>query len=144
MKPCVKSISVRYRYSNIRNRQKIIVDAYSVFADKTQFEQENESILRHESSARFGWLGSLRLADPAKAAWGRINLILDAICVSCCVSVETSNYLLPVQLAQESIGLIQPAHAVGGPAGIGVGFSGTGLVGLADRRDRDRGSGLCG
>ena len=41
------------RYLNIRNRQKIIVDAYSVFADKTQFESENESILRHESSARF-------------------------------------------------------------------------------------------
>ena len=42
------------KYSSIVNRQKIIVDAYSVFAGKTQFESGSESILRHESSARFG------------------------------------------------------------------------------------------
>lgn len=42
------------KYSIIVNRQKIIVDAYSVFAVKTQFESGNESILRHKSSARFG------------------------------------------------------------------------------------------
>ena len=88
--------------------------------------------------------GVFAASDPAKAALVRINLILDAICVSCCVSVETIKSSLPVQLAQESIGLIQATHAVGGSAGIRVSGSGLVLVGLADRRNRDGGPGLCG
>lgn len=124
----------------------MIVDAYPVFADKTRYETCYESCLRHKSIPEAAVIEGFCDWPIKVKQWlssSIANLLRDTGRVLYQVSDEITESLLPVQLAQQPIGLVEPAHAVRGPARIGMCFASLGLVGLADRRDRDRGAGLC-